>query len=78
LDTEIEKQYEHFFSMFVTEGWKQFIEDMEDIYDNYRIEDVKDEKHLNFVKGERAILWRIITLEESLKNAYDSMQAEDA
>lgn len=78
MDINLEKQYENFFSMFITDGWKQFIEDMEDIYDNYRIEDIKDEKHLNFVKGERAVLWRIMNMEESIRNAYDMLQDEDA
>ncbi|MEK9694432.1 MAG: hypothetical protein VW270_01630 [Candidatus Poseidoniales archaeon] len=77
MEQNLEQQYEDFFSMFSTNGWKQFIEDMEDIYDTYRIEDIKDEQQLNFVKGERSILWRIMTLEESMKNAYDMLQEDD-
>ena len=64
--------------MFITDGWKQFIEDMEDIYDTYKIEDIKDEQQLNRVKGERSILWRIINMEQSIRNAYDNIQEDDA
>jgi len=78
LDSDLEKQYENFFSMFITDGWKQFIEDMEDIYDTYKIEDIKDEQQLNRVKGERSILWRIINMEQSIRNAYDNIQEDDA
>jgi hypothetical protein len=78
LDSDLEKQYENFFSMFITDGWKQFIEDMEDIYDTYKIEDIKDEQQLNRVKGERSILWRIINMEQSIRYAYDNMAEDDA
>jgi len=78
LDSNLEKQYENFFSMFITDGWKQFIEDMEDIYDTYRIEDITDEQQLNRIKGERSILWRIINMEQSIHHAYDSMKEDDA
>ena len=36
------------------------------------------DNHLNFIKGERAVLWRIINMEESVRNAYDMLQDEDA
>lgn len=78
MDSNLEKQYENFFSMFITDGWKQFIEDMEDIYDTYRIEDITDEQQLNRIKGERSILWRIINMEQSIHHAYDSMKEDDA
>ena len=78
MDSDLEKQYENFFSMFITDGWKQFIEDMEDIYDTYKIEDIKDEQQLNRVKGERSILWRIINMEQSIRYAYDNMVEDDA
>ncbi len=77
MDSDLEKQYENFFSMFITDGWKQFIEDMEDIYDTYKIEDIKDEQQLNRVKGERSILWRIINMEQSIRYAYDNMAEDD-
>ena len=78
MDSNLEKQYENFFSMFITDGWKQFIEDMEDIYDTYRIEDITDEQQLNRIKGERSVLWRIINMEQSIHHAYDSMKEDDA
>lgn len=79
MDPELQKEYENYFSMFASEGWKQFIEDMEDIYDNYRIEDITDEKNLSYVKGERRMLFQVIRFEGAMKRAYDSlMEQSDA
>lgn len=72
MDIDLEKQYDNYFRIFSTKGWKQFIEDMQDVYDNYRIEDIKDEIQLAQVQGERKILWQVLKFEESLRHAYDS------
>ena len=74
LTPEEEKYYETYFDLFLTEGWKQFIEEIEDIIDGYRIEDIKDEKHLNSVKGQLQMLQRVAKFERSIRNAYDYSQ----
>lgn len=63
--------YERYFDTFSTSGWKQFIEDITEIYDSYRIEDLQTDRQLAFVQGERRILDRIIGFETSIRNAYD-------
>lgn len=68
---ELLNQYEAYFQMFRTEGWKQFLEDMQDIYDNYRIEDIKDDKQLAFVQGERRILSQILGFETGITTNYE-------
>mgnify|MGYP000025654677 CR=1 FL=1 len=77
MDKDIEQQYEHFFNTFVTEGWKQFVEDLTDIYDGYRIEDIKDDIHLASVQGERRILNMILNFEDSIRTSYDNLQDSD-
>jgi hypothetical protein len=59
--------------MFRTNGWKQFIEDMTDVFDNYFIEDIKDELELYKIKGERKVLNQIINFETSVRTAYDQL-----
>lgn len=71
---EEEKYYETYFDLFMSEGWKQFIQEIEDIIDGYRIEDIKDEKHLNSVKGQLQMLQRVAKFERSIRNAYDYSQ----
>jgi len=74
LTPEEEKYYETYFNLFLSEGWKQFIEEIQEIIDAYRIEDIKDEKHLNTVKGQLQMLQRVSRFESSIRNAYDYTQ----
>ena len=73
MNKELEHQYDNYFKMFRTAGWKQFIEDIEDIYDAYRIEDISDDLQLSLVKGERRILYHIINFEKSIRANHDVM-----
>jgi len=77
LDTELQTQYDNYFKMFRTKGWQQFVEDMEGIFDSYSIEDIKDEKQLLLIQGERRILQQILRFELSLQDNYDLLLEED-
>jgi isopentenyl diphosphate isomerase/L-lactate dehydrogenase-like FMN-dependent dehydrogenase len=77
LDNEIQNQYDNFFNTFATEGWKQLVEDLSDIYDGYRIEDIKDDIHLASVQGERRILNMILNFEDSIRRSYEDLQETD-
>jgi len=74
LSPEEQKYYETYFDLFMTDGWKQFIEEINDILDRHRIEDIKNETHLAFVKGERDALFRVRRFETGIKTAYDVLQ----
>ena len=71
MDQNLLNQYENYFQMFRTEGWKQFIEDMQDIFDTYHIEDIKDGTQLAFIKGERRILNQVLQFEPAIKANYE-------
>jgi len=73
LSPEDQKYYDNYFDVFATTGWKQFIEEINSILDNHRIEDIKNETNLAFVKGERDALRRILRFETGMKMAYDSI-----
>lgn len=77
MDTELQTQYDNYFKMFRTKGWQQFVEDMEGIFDSYSIEDIKDEKQLLLIQGERRILQQILRFELSLQDNYDLLLEED-
>jgi len=77
LDTELQTQYDNYFKMFRTKGWQQFVEDMEGIFDSYSIEDIKDERQLLLIQGERRILQQILRFELSLQDNYDLLLEED-
>lgn len=76
---EDEKYYEQYFDLFLHPGWKQLVTDLNDSLNSYRIEDIKDESSLNLVKGERAILHRLVNFEQSIKETYDMiLESENA
>jgi len=77
LSPEDEKYYETYFDTFATDGWKQFVQEIEAILDNHRIEDIKDEKHLAYVKGERAALMRVRRFETGIRSHYDLITERD-
>lgn len=77
MDTELQTQYDNYFKMFRTKGWQQFVEDMEGIFDSYSIEDIKDERQLLLIQGERRILQQILRFELSLQDNYDLLLEED-
>jgi len=76
LSPEEQKYYETYFDLFLTDGWKQFIEEINEIIDRHRIEDIKNETHLAFVKGERDALFRVRRFETGIKTSYDVLQGQ--
>jgi len=77
LSPEEQKYYENYLDLFIHQGWKQFEEELTEILDNYRIEDIKDEKHLAFVKGERSAFFRMRRFANGIKYTYERMQEPD-
>ena len=77
MSPEDEKYYEQYLSMFLHPGWKQFVEEAEDLLDSHDIDDIKDEKELHLLQGQRKTLLSIVNFELGIKNAFD-MDSEDA
>jgi len=77
LSPEENKYYDNYFDLFASDGWKQFIEEIQEILDKYRIEDIKNETHLAFVKGERDALFRLRRFEGGIRRAYDVLQENE-
>ena len=79
MSPEDEKYYENYFDTFATEGWKQFVEEIESILDGHRIEDIRDEQNLAYIKGERAALMRVRRFAGGIKQSYEIIkEREDA
>lgn len=69
--------FDNYFDLFLTEGWKQFVSEIEDSIDSYTIEDIKDEKNLYTVQGKLQILKRFAWFETGIRNAYDEILEAD-
>ena len=61
--------------MFLTDGWKNFMAEIEQAIVAARIENLKDEKEFWLTKGELAALHKIFGYENMLKEA--ERQAEE-
>ena len=78
MSPEVEKYYENYFDLFITEGWKQLIEEITQILDGHDIDSIKDEKELALLQGERSSLKRIASFETNIRNSYDYiLESED-
>ena len=71
---ELQKYYEERFSMMATQGWKDLIEDIDNMANALNnISTVQDEKDLMFKKGELSILTWLKTLKEVSEKAYEEL-----
>ena len=71
MSPEEEKYYENYLDLFLHEGWKQFVKEAQDILDVQTIEDVKSEKELFLLQGQRTTLLNIVRFETGIKNALE-------
>lgn len=79
MSPEDEKYYETYFDLFMQPGWEQFIEEIQNILDGHRIEDIRDEQNLAYIKGERAALMRVRRFAGGIKQSYEIIkEREDA
>lgn len=69
-----DKFFEDARDMFLTEGWKTFIKDIETNIVNLRIENLEDEKAFWMAKGQLGVLHQIVGYENMV---YHAEQEED-
>lgn len=77
MSPEEEKYYENYLDLFLHPGWKQFVDEAQDLLDSYSIEDIKNNEDLFFVKGQRISLLNIVRFETGIKNAFDMESNND-
>jgi len=71
---ELQKYYEDRFSMMATEGWKDLVEDIDNmIYALNNISVIESESHLQFKKGELSILSWLKNLKQISERAYEEL-----
>ena len=72
-----EQYYENYLDLFLTEGWKQFVQETQELLDSFEIEEIKDGEDLAFVKGQRSSLLNITRFETGIKNAFEMESDSD-
>ena len=78
LDPELEKYYNSYLELFMTEGWKQFVKDTDNITKSINLLSLNNAKELHLAQGQMEILNWVLSWEESVKNSYDSLQLEES
>ena len=78
IDKELQKYYEERFSMMSTKGWKDFIEDTQNLFNQYNqilSTDTLEEYHKR--KGQLDILQWILSLQSVSEQSYEDLQNEE-
>jgi len=75
---ELDKYYSDRFSMMAMDGWKDLMEDIDNMIESLNnISTIPDEKSLQFKKGELSILVWLKTLREVSQRAYEELNVEN-
>jgi hypothetical protein len=75
---ELEKYYEERFSMMATIGWRELMEDIDNMIGALNnISVVQDEKDLQFKKGELSILTWLKNLKQISEGAYEDLNEKN-
>jgi len=78
MDKELQKYYEETFSMLATEGWKYFVEDMENLRETVdSVSNTLNAEDLFFKKGQLDILTLILTRKKICEESYNQLAGED-
>jgi hypothetical protein len=78
MNQELQKYYDERFSMMSTEGWKQLIEDIDNMIEPLNnIATISDEKSLQFRKGELSILTWLKNLKQVSERAYEDLNEKN-
>ena len=77
MSPEEQKYYENYFDLFLADGWKQFVQEAKDILNSHSIDDLKTEKDLSQLQGQRVVLLNIIRFETGIQNAFEELSNND-
>lgn len=79
MQIELQQYYEERFSTMSTKGWKDFIEDVQNLFDSYNaISTVESFEDFHKRKGQLDILLWILSLQEVSEQTYEeSKNAKD-
>jgi hypothetical protein len=78
LDQELQKYYEDRFSTMATQGWLDFIEDTQNLFDTYnKINTADSFEEFHKRKGQLDILQWILSLKSVSEQTYEELKNEE-
>ena len=79
IDTKLQSYYENRFSMMATDGWKELIEDAENMFKALNnVLPIQNETELHLKRGQLDILQWLLTLKESSTQSYEQLMSGDS
>lgn len=77
MDKELTIYYENLLDLFTRDGWKQFIEDLQDNADLLAdISTISDEKQFWYRRGQLEAVQRILSYESQIKDSYEDFEKD--
>lgn len=78
MQKELQDYYENRFTTMATLGWSEFIEDVQDLFDNYNmVNSIYTHEELFKRKGQLDILQWILSLKEVSTQSYEELVLAD-
>ena len=74
---DLQKYYEDYADLFLTDGWKQFQEDIEAAALTINIMSMQDAKDLHLSQGKLDVFQRLLNWQNSIENAYDELLLDE-
>ena len=74
---ELQKYYEDYADLFMTDGWKAFQEDIQAAALTINIMAMKDAKDLHISQGKLDVFQRLLNWQNSIENAYEELLQEE-
>ena len=76
-EKELDKYFETYMDLFLTDGWKQFKEEFEDSFKHLNtLDTLHDEKQFMYRKGQLEVLNRLVRFEDTIKGAFEEHNAQ--
>jgi hypothetical protein len=78
LDKELQDYYENRFSTMATQGWKDLIEDVQALFDNYNmVNSISTNEELHKRKGQLDILQWVLSLKDVSTQTFEELTLAD-
>lgn len=79
LDKKLQTYYENQFSMMATEGWKEFVEDAEEMFKALNnVLPIQNETELQLKRGQLDILNWVISRKAVTEQSYEQLMSGDS
>jgi hypothetical protein len=77
MEKELQVYYENLLDLFTRDGWKQFIEDIQDNADILSdITTIPDEKQFWYRRGQLEAILRVLSYESTIKDSYEDFERD--